>query len=359
MVRALTLLGPRQLEIREEPSATLEPGQARLRSLVSGVSHGTELNLYRGTSPFAGNEFDHGRRLFRPRQDNGFRPHGIGYELVSEVVEVAPDVSVIKPGDVVHTAGSHRDETVIDVDQVLNAPLPLTVLHHASSRAPDRPERAVFLSLAGVALQAVHDAYVKLGDTVVVSGLGVIGLLTVQLVRMNGARSVIAIDPKQERRTLAQRFGATAVVDPRDVEESIGFAVHEANQGKGVDTVIETSGTYSGLHAAIASVGIGGRVVSVGFFRGDAGNDLRLGEEWHHNRPTLVSSMGVWGCPHHEHPLWDRHRVAETAAELLLSDQLVTEPMLTRTVPFDDAPQAYADLDADPRAALKIALSYV
>ncbi|WP_460515526.1 zinc-binding dehydrogenase [Flindersiella endophytica] len=353
MVRALTLVGPRQLEIREEPSAALGPGQARLRSLVSGISHGTELNLYRGTSPFADNEFDRDRRLFRPRQDDGFRPHGIGYELVSEVVEVASDVSALKPGDVVHTPGSHRDETVIDVAKVLDAPLPLTVL-----RGSDRPERAVFLSLAGVALQAVHDSYVKLGDTVVVSGLGVIGLLAVQLVRMNGARSVIAIDPKQERRAMAQTFGATSVVDPRDVEESVGFAVHEANQGKGVDTVIETSGTYSGLHAAIASVGIGGRVVSVGFFRGDAGNDLRLGEEWHHNRPTLVSSMGVWGCPHREHPLWDRHRVAETAAELLLSDQLLTEPMLTRTIRFDDAPQAYADLDANPQAALKIALSY-
>src|SRR5262245_21389825 len=120
MVRALTLVGPRQLEIREEPNAALEPGQARLRSLVSGISHGTELNLYRGTSPFAENEFDHDRRLCRPRQDNGFRPFGIGYELVSEVVEVAPDVSELKPGDVVHTPGSHRDETVIDVARVLD-----------------------------------------------------------------------------------------------------------------------------------------------------------------------------------------------------------------------------------------------
>jgi threonine dehydrogenase-like Zn-dependent dehydrogenase len=356
MVRALTLVGPRQLEIREEPSATLGPGQARLRSLVSGISHGTELNLYRGTSPFRENEFDREQRLFRPRQDNDFRPHGIGYELVSEVVEVAPDVDAtsVKVGDVVHTPGSHRDETVIDVAHALEAPLPLTVLPDAD----DRPERAVFLSLAGVALQAVHDAYVKLGDAVAVSGLGVIGLLTVQLARMNGARPVIALDPNPERRALALEFGAGAVVDPYGVEESVGLAVHEANHGKGVDTVIETSGTYTGLHAAIASVGIGGRVVSVGFYRGDAGNDLRLGEEWHHNRPTLVSSMGVWGCPHRDHPLWDRHRVAETAAALLLSDQLVTMPMLTRTVPFDDAPQAYADLDADPHSALKIALSY-
>lgn len=66
----------------------------------------------------------------------------------------------------------------------------------------------------------------------------------------------------------------------------------------------------------------------------------------------------MWGCPHRDHPLWDRHRIGETAAALLLSDHLVTEPMLTRTIPFEDAPQAYAELDADPQSALKIALSY-
>lgn len=352
MVKTLTLVSPRQLEIREESSGDLEPGEARLRSLVSGVSHGTELNIYRGTSPFDGQVFDRDHRLFRPRTEGASYPTGLGYEMVSEVIEVAPDVTDVRPGDIVHTASSHRDEVVVNVERAIGAALPLTKLPDA-----DRPERAVFLSLAGVALQAVHDAYVKLGDAVVVSGLGTIGQLTVQLVRANGAGTVIGVDPHASRRELALAHGADAVIDPYDVEESVGLSVREAS-GRGVDTVIETSGSYRGLHNAIASVGVGGRVVSVGFFRGDVGTDLRLGEEWHHNRPTLVSSMGVWGCPHREHPLWDRHRVAMTAAELLFSDKLRVDGLLTRTVPFETAPGVYAELDTNPRSALKVALSY-
>lgn len=354
MVKSLTLVGPRQLEITEEPSRALESGEARLRSLVSGISHGTELNLYRGTSPFDGQVFDRDYRLFRPRGEGASYPTGLGYEMVSEVVEVASDVTALRPGDLVHTASSHRDEVVVNVERAIGAALPLTKLPRT-----DHPERAVFLSLAGVALQAVHDAYVKLGDAVVVSGLGTIGQLAVQLVRGNGAGTVIGVDPSPDRRALATQYGADAVIDPYGVDESVGLAVREANGGRGVDTVLETSGSYLGLHNAIASVGIGGRVVSVGFFRGDVGSDLRLGEEWHHNRPTLVSSMGVWGCPHRDHPSWDRHRVATTAADLLIRDELRTDAMLTRTVPFETAPKVYAELDADPRSAVKIALSYL
>ena len=354
MPQVLTLVGPRSLEIRElEPQSALRPGQARLRSVVSGISHGTELNLYRGTSPFHDKDFDREARLFRPRSKGSEYPHGIGYELVSEIVEVAPDVTALSVGDLVHSPNGHADELVVDVERVMTAELPLTKLPPT-----DKPERGVFLALAGVALNATHDANVKLGDTVVVSGLGVIGQLIVQLARLNGATGVIGVDPVAARRELAETLGATATIDPRAVEESVGWSVREANGGVGVDTAIETSGTYRGLQAAIASVGVGGRVVSVGYYRGDAGTDLALGEEWHHNRPQLVSSMGVWGCPHRDHPRWNRPRISATVSDLLFGGQLRVDELLTERVPFTDAPTAYAKLDADPEATMKIALTY-
>ncbi|MBM7786806.1 zinc-binding dehydrogenase [Tenggerimyces flavus] len=353
MPQVLTLVGPRSLEIRKvEAQSGLLPGQARLRSVVSGISHGTELNLYRGTSPFHDKDFDREARLFRPRAEANETQHGIGYELVSEVVEVATDVTALAVGDLVHSPNGHCDELVVDVARAMAAELPLSKLPPT-----DKPERGVFLALAGVALNATHDANVKLGDTVMVSGLGVIGQLIVQLARLNGATTVIGVDPVAARRELAETFGATTI-DPKAVEESVGWSVHQANGGVGVDTAIETSGTYRGLHAAIASVAVGGRIVSVGFFRGDAGSDLALGEEWHHNRPQLVSSMGVWACPHRDYPRWNRPRVSRTVNELLFGGQLRVDELLTERVPFADAPSAYAKLDDDPEATMKIALTY-
>lgn len=353
MARVLTLVAPETLEIQEVELPPLGPGQARLRSLVSGISHGTELNLYGGTSPFGERVFDREHRLFRPRTEGTVYPSGLGYELVSEVVEVAPDVEGLAPGDVVHTLDGHRDETIIDVERSRTAGYPLAKLPDAS-----HAERATLLSLGCVALTAIHDAQLKLGDAVVVSGLGTIGLLILQMAKLNGASTIIAVDPVASRRELATALGAAAVIDPLNVDESVPWEVREANGGRGVDTVIETSAAYPALHNAIASVDIGGRVVSVGFYRGPVGESLRLGEEWHHNRPEIVSSMGVWGCPHRSHPRWDRARIGTTVADLFFSGALDTNGLLPRLVPFEEAPSAYARLLKDPQAELKVGLDY-
>ena len=64
MPRTLVLDGPRQLRLAEQPSRSLGPGEVRLRARLSGISHGTELSLYRGTSAFADKVFDRGLRAF-------------------------------------------------------------------------------------------------------------------------------------------------------------------------------------------------------------------------------------------------------------------------------------------------------
>jgi threonine dehydrogenase-like Zn-dependent dehydrogenase len=213
------------------------------------------------------------------------------------------------------------------------------------------------VSVASVALQAVHDARIKVGDAVAVSGLGAIGLLVVQLALSNGARQVIAVDPLPARRQLADSFGATLTLDPTD-GPAIGARVKAANDGRGVDSAIETSGVAAGLHGAIASVAVGGRVVSVGYYQGDAVG-LRLGEEWHHNRPTMVSSMGVWGCPHRDFPAWDRQRLTDAVVSLLYDARpLETAPLISEIVPFGGAPEAYRAIDEKGASLLKVALAY-
>ncbi|MGH3788366.1 MAG: zinc-binding dehydrogenase [Pseudonocardiaceae bacterium] len=351
-MRTLVLDGPRQLQLSEQPSRPLQPGEVRLRARLSGISHGTELSLYRGTSAFADKVFDRGARAFvaPPAGSASAYPVTLGYEMVSEVVEVGSEISGIKVGDLVHTGTPHQEETVLEVAASLQATYPLVVLP-----TTERLERALFISLAAVALQAAHDAEIKLGDAVSVHGLGVIGLLAIQMCRLEGIQNVIGVDPNPHRRELAAGLGATHVLDPANAR--LGLRVRELNEGRGVDVAIEVSGSDQGLQGALAAAGLGGTVVAAGFYQGGAAN-LRLGEEFHHNRLSLIASVGAWGAPHRHAPLWDRRRVMDVATRLLYTDRVSIEGMLERRFRFDDAPAAYRWLDEHPQGAVKVALVY-
>ncbi|HYN18471.1 MAG TPA: zinc-binding alcohol dehydrogenase, partial [Actinomycetes bacterium] len=278
-------------------------------------------------------------------------PVTLGYEMVGEVLEVAPDVTEVAVGDLVHTGTPHQEETVLDLAASLRATYPLVRLPTTV-----RPERALFVSLAAVALQAVHDAEMKLGDAVSVHGLGTIGLLTVQMCRLEGIQNVFALDPDPARRDLAAGLGASHVLDPSQ-SQPVGLQIRELNMGHGVDVAIEVSGSDRGLQGALEAAGLGATVVAAGFYQGGAAN-VRLGEEFHHNRLSLIASIGAWGAPHRHAPLWNRRRVMDTATRLLYTDRVSVDGLLARRFPFDQAPAAYRWIDEHPQAAVKVALTY-
>jgi threonine dehydrogenase-like Zn-dependent dehydrogenase len=353
MARVLTLRGPRDLAFEEvDHERALGEREVRLRAVLSGISQGTEMNLYRGTSPFDGSVFDPELRSFIPdERRTGTYPLALGYELVAEVVEVGDGVGGVELGDLVHTGCPHQDWAIAQLDELLEFGYPLAVLPDGAD-----PRPGIFVSLGSVALQAVHDARIKVGDAVAVSGLGTIGLLVVQLAARSGADPIVAVDPIPERRRLVESLGATVAIDPL-ATPTVGAAVKKANGNTGVDVAIETSGAAAGLHGAIAAVAVGGRVVSVGFYQGDA-LGLRLGEEWHHNRPTMVSSMGVWGCPHRDYPAWDRQRLTDTVVGLLYGGGIETGPLISEIAAFDDALDVYRAIDGGSREVRTVGLAY-
>jgi threonine dehydrogenase-like Zn-dependent dehydrogenase len=325
VVRSLVLEGPRKVRLQADDPLPLGPRDVRVRAILSGISHGTELNLYRGGSPFADRTFDRELRAFvRPDPSRPTYPSPLGYELVGVVEETGAAVDELDIGDLVHAGVPH--------------------------------ERWLFVSLAMVALVAMHDARVKVGDHVAVFGLGAIGLLLVQLARMAGSGRVVGVDLVASRRDLAADLGADAVLDPGEAREGVGPAIKRSGGG-GMDVAVETSGSTAALHDAIAAARLGGTIVTVGFYRGGA-PQLRLGEEWHHNRLDMVSSMGAWGAPHRAYPAWDRMRVARTVVDLLASDRLEVDPLPIRRFGFEEAVDAYGWLDAHPDEAIKVALTY-
>jgi 2-desacetyl-2-hydroxyethyl bacteriochlorophyllide A dehydrogenase len=348
--RVLVLEGPRTLRLRENDAPGMAPREVRVRALVSAISHGTELNLYRGTSAFADREFDRELRAFvTPDPPRPTYPAMLGYSLVGVVEEVGAAVTELEPGDLVHAGAPHGEEAVVDLDAQSTYPL-------VRLPAVEPPQWALFVSLGAVALVAAHDAAIKLGDHVAVVGLGAIGLLLVQMARLAGAARVTAVDPVGSRRDLALALGAHTAVDPITAQDGAGAAIKRAG-GRGLDVAIETSGAAAGLHDAIAAAGLGGRVVTVGFYQGGA-EAVRLGEEWHHNRLDMLSSMGAWGAPHRAYPAWHRPRVMQTVVDLLAAGAVRVDGLPVRRFPFEQAADAYQWLDAHPNEAVKVALTY-
>lgn len=347
MPKDLVLVGKHDLRIENYDEIPLEPNAVRARAIMSAISHGTEINLYRGTSPFHEKRFDPDKRLFVADTSKQSYPAHLGYEWFGEVIEVGAEVSDYKVGDRVHLPKPHRETHTFIPQELANigvtAPLPKAVA----------PEQAIFLASTSIALQAIHDAQIKIGDHVIIFGLGVLGLLTVQLARQNGAARIDVIDPILMRRDIAKSLGATEALDP--INSDIGAEIKADSYG--ADVAIEFSGHYAALHQAIRSVRMAGVVVAAGFYQGGA-SALNLGEEWHHNRVTMVSSTRAWGNPHRNHPLWGRPRLRDAAIKLLEDDQLQLDELLTHKIAFTQAQEAYEMIDRGEANLLKVALIY-
>jgi threonine dehydrogenase-like Zn-dependent dehydrogenase len=343
MPEEFLVTAPKRIEFREYAELPLEPDEVRVKALVSGIKTGTEMALYSGDTPFLNSQFDPKLRLFRPAEGNGLYPCNLGSWLVGTVVEIGLRVEKFKVGDPVHGGMAHRPTNVCKEADLY----PLA--------AGMKLETALFTDPAIFALQAVHDAQIKVGDEVAVFGLGALGLLAVQMARMNGAEHVFAVDVIHTRLELARRFGADITLDASRCDA--GLEIKEQTAGRGVDVAIEISGAYAALQAAIRGVHPGGRLVTASYFKG-YGDQLQLGAEWHHNRLTLISSMPVWGMPHRNYPMWDLKRIERTALDLLESGRLATGPMVGARFPYTQAAEAYRFIDEKPEAAVKVLLDY-
>ena len=343
MPTELLLTAPYTLQLEPYPDPPLEPGEVRAQAVLSAISHGTEVSLYRGTAPFHERAFDPNLRLFVPAETAQSYPAWLGYEWVGRVTEASPDVTGFAVGDPVHLPLPHRETHVFNAAEMAARGVGVLELE---------PDRAALLESTGIALAAVHDARIKVGDVVVIFGLGALGLLAVQLARLAGAAEVVAVDPLPARRDLATRTGATFALDP--TAGDVGLRLREFG---GADVAVEFSGVYAALHEAVRSVRVAGLVVAAGFYQG-GGAALRLGEEWHHNRVSMVSSQRGWGNPHRDAPAWDRARLRRAAAQLLGGGALDTGAFITHRFPFARAADAYALIDRQSEEVIKVVFDY-
>jgi threonine dehydrogenase-like Zn-dependent dehydrogenase len=332
MTTSLTLEAPRRLAFHREADADLQPDQVRLRTLFSGISAGTELSQYRGTSPFMHRRFDDDRRLFVASQTPSwpFPVTNLGYEEVGEIVEVGASVEGLSVGQHVFGTWNHRTHHVAAATYARERLMPPGA----------NPRIGIFSHIGAVALNGVHDAGLRIGDTVAVWGLGVPGQIVCQAARASGAR-VIAVDPDPERRRIAVTHGATIALDPSG--GGAAEAIKDLTGGMGADACIEVSGAAPALSDAIRAVAYSSRVVAMGFFQGEVAG-LRLGEEFHHNRVALICSQISGTAPEASHR-WNKPRLWRTAVELQHAGTLDLLPLITDVAPFAEAPALFERLD--------------
>ena len=344
----LIATAPRTPELRSYEEPPLAPDEVRLRSTFSAVKHGTQLRAYRANTRDASEPFDPELRLHRRDRTappQGWRPKfplALGTATVGEVIAVGTEVEAFALGDVVYGDMSIRETHTVPASRL--RPVPPGMDPHA----------VVCADPACVALSGVRDSALGVGDRVLVTGLGAIGQMALQLARLQGAAWVAGADPIARRRDLASRHGADLVIDP--TTEDTGLVVKNATGRVGADAVIETSGSYAGLNDALRAAAYGATVVSVAYYPG-AGSGLSLEGEWHRNRINLLSSRDV-SAPHRLSPRWDAARLFAAGFALLQQGRLRVAGLLDPVVPLAHSAGAYRQIDSDPTTSIKLGVTY-
>ena len=338
MPEVVSFTAPGQVALVPCEAQPLTPRSVRVRTWYSGISAGTELTAYRGSNPYLTRTWDPDRRLFVDPADTAgpsfaYPVSGWGYSEVGEVVERADDVDAPAVGDIVHGIWGHRSEAVVPADSVA-----------WRVWSPDAAIAGTFARVGSIALNAVLAADTRVGDRVAVYGQGVIGLLTTRLATIAGA-TVVAVDMLPRRLDAARAMGAAETV-AADVAGGAGAVVREWSRG-GVDAAIEISGSDRALHEAVRSVVVDGTVVASGFYQGGAAN-LRLGEEFHHNRVRIVASQ-ISGTPVALGARWDQPRLVRTFMDLVRRGQVDAASLVTDVVDAAEVAAVFERLDrGDP-----------
>jgi 2-desacetyl-2-hydroxyethyl bacteriochlorophyllide A dehydrogenase len=346
MSEVLVFTQPRTIDFEPVEDRPLEAKEVRVRTLYSGISAGTEMTAYRGSNPYLSKQWDPKHRLFLP-SNSPSQPYplsGWGYEEVGEVIEVHPEVTALKVGEIVYGTWGHRTHHILQEE-------------YASQRIKPEgldPILAIYSHLGPIALNGILDADIHLGETVAVFGLGVVGQVIAQLARLSGAR-VLGVDMIEKRLELAKELGAIEDgFNPRD--GSPAERIKALTGGRGADVTIEASGSARALHEAVRATAYSARVVALGFFQGEA-QGLWLGEEFHHNRISLVCSQISNVAPALSYR-WDRLRLIHTIMDLQARGSLNLRPVITHVIPFKQAAQAFQLLDERPDQALQVVLDF-
>lgn len=330
--RSVHFTGPREVTVREHPVPDPSAGELRFESIVSAISPGTELLVYRGEVP-NGPPAD---ATIDALDESLEYPVQYGYATVGRVTAVGEGVSADWSGELVFAFHPHASHGIAAPEDVRRVPEPCP------------PERAAFLANVEAATSFVMDGRPRIGEEIAVFGQGVVGLLTTALLAEFPLSGLVTVEPHGSRRELSEQLGADESLPP-DCQIAPAFDTDD-----GADLTFELSGNPEALDAAVDATGYAGRLV-VGSWYGDRRTDLDLGGRFHRSHIRIRSSQVSSVDPDHA-GRFTKDRRFELVWQLLRT----VEPhrLVTHRLPVERAPEAYRLLDQSPDETVQVLLTY-
>lgn len=356
-----------QIKVEDVPSPIIGPNSVLIQTRRSLISAGTERMLVEfGKASLlakAKSQPDKVKQVLDKFKTDGIlptlesvfkrldEPLHLGYCNSGVVLEVGEAVKEFKPGDRVTSNGPHAE--IVCVPENLCAKIPDVVTD----------DQATFTVLSSIGLQGIRLLRPTLGERFVVYGLGLIGLITVQLLWANGCH-IMGIDINADRVEIAKRYGALTVNTAAGGDPVA--AASNWTEGRGVDGVLITASTKTDeiIHQSAQMCRKRGRIVLVGV----VGLNLQRSDFYEKELTFQVScSYGPgrydenYELGGHDYPFayvrWTEQRNFQAVLALMQSGQLLVDDLITHRSPIDQASAAYERLTNDQRA-LGIILEY-
>lgn len=319
---------PMVVTVELKPMPDLKEGRVLIRTTKTLVSTGTELTILKGEFPKDSAWARYGRYPFTP-----------GYDNVGVVVDVGPGVDKSLLGKRVATYREHAMYVSARKDELRMIPDGVS------------DEQAAFFAIAEIVLNGVRRACVRLGESVVVYGAGLLGQFATVFCRLCGARPVVVIDVSNKRLSLLPRDPAVVGLNPQEVE--VAEEVSKLTRGRMADVVFEVTGEPGLIASEFKCLRRQGRFVVLSSPRG----------------PTLFDfhdlcnspSFTIIGAHNSSHPPfetldnpWTMHRHSELFFDLILSGEIDVDRLISHNEPYEKAPEVYGMLLEDRTRAMGV-----
>ena len=317
--RAVYFTKPYTVEVRREPIRACE-GEVLVHSTLLGISHGTEACFFAGDFPRVSSA--DGIDALEGKQDY---PLKYGYMAVGTAEHTGR----------IFTFYPHQDRFYLDPAKGL--PLPDDI----------SDEDAVFIPSMETALGIVHDAAPRHGEVILIIGLGSIGLLVTEILRIMGFSQIVTCDPLEMRRRKSAELDCCVVTPQQMVEKTL-----TVSSGIGVDCAINLSGSSEGLQGGLDALAFEGRLIEASWY-GTKKVEIMLGTAFHRKRLCICSSQ-VSHIDAGMQPRWNKERRMKAVMELL--GKIRPAKYITHRFSLEEAQNAFDTILNKPGEVIQVVL---